>query len=223
MRASICFLILTVLLACNNPSINHNNSESSLPAQSDANDNQQNQITCWGIADIEFEDTFSDIEEKAGKNNLTLDSLFLEGTFQRIVTTLWKGTNKEIIIHWNESVPPFKTIKTLEISNPASSYHFVNGIKIGSSLTDIVNLNNAPVSLYGFGWDYGGTFADFGTGKLAGDIPCFGGVFELESSNNTNEIIAPLTGDKKISSSDPAFKNQEAKLKVIRISNSNGR
>lgn len=218
MRASICFLVLTALLACNNPSANRNKSDGNFPVQSEAKDNHENQITCWGIGDIEFEDAFSDIERKVGKNNLSLDSLFLEGTFERIVTTLWKGTPEEITIHWNESAPPFKSIKTLEISNPASPYHFINGITIGSKLKDIADLNKAPVSLYGFGWDYGGTFASFGKGKLAGDIPCFGGVFELVKTENTQEISA-LMGDKQISSSDPAFENQEARLKVIRISN----
>lgn len=221
LRASICFLILITLLACNNPSANRPDSEGDFPAKSDAAYAGNNQITCWGIADIEFEDTFSDIEEKAGKNNITLDSLFLEGTFERIVTTLWKGTNKEILIHWNESSPPFKTIKSLEISNPKSLYQFSNGIKIGSTLIELVKLNNAPISLYGFGWDYGGTFADFGKGKLAGDVPCFGGVFELKSGSEIQENA--LMGDKKISSSDSAFKNKEVKLKVIRISNSKER
>lgn len=215
MRASISVLMLTALLACNNPSANRSSSEGNFSAQSEAND--QTQITCWGIGVIELEDSFSDIEKKAGHKGLSLDSVFLEGTFERVVTTLWKGTDKEITIRWKESVPPFKSIKTLEISNPASVYSFVNGIKIGSKLSDIAALNNAPVSLYRFGWDYGGTFVGFNKGTLAGDIPCFGGVFELVNTETAHDA-ASLMGDTEINSSDPGFENQDARLKVIRIS-----
>ena len=62
-----------------------------------------------------------------------------------------------------------------------------------------------------------GTFVDFNKGKLAGDMPCFGGVFQLKTTTASGNV-QQLMGDQKISSSNPAFKTHEAELKTIRIS-----
>ncbi len=175
------------------------------------------EITCWGVGDIELGDDFKAIEEKVDKQNISKDSLFLEGDFQDVFTTLWKGQDKQIEIHWKEKQAPFKTIDYLEINRPDSPYQFTNGIKIGTSLKEIERLNGRPLNLYGFGWDYGGTFIDFGQGKLQGDIPCFGGVFSINDS--AYDTAKEILGDKKVSSDNAAFDKTETKLIKIRISN----
>lgn len=218
LQAYIGVLLITTLLACNNTSTNTTNAADSNTAKPSLELNtSENLITCWGIGEIDFEDNLVSIENKVGKSNISVDSLFLEGMFEQLLTTVRKGTDKEIVIYWEEKQPPFKTIKSLEINNSNSPYHFENGIKIGSTLNEMTVLNEQPINLYGFGWDYGGTFVDFNKGKLAGDMPCFGGVFQLKTTNTSNNI-QQIMGDQKISSSHPAFKTHEAELKTIRIS-----
>lgn len=171
-------------------------------------------ITCWGVGEIEFDDDLESLEAKVGKESITTDSLFLEGTFESLITTLWKGEPKEISIHWLEKKPPYSAIKYLEISKPGSVYAFANGITVGSTLAEIEHLNGAAFTLYGFGWDYGGTFIDFGTGELANNLPCFSGVFQLNA-----QITPSISGDKPLKSNNPAFSGLDVTLKTIRIKN----
>ncbi|PWG80173.1 hypothetical protein [Pararcticibacter amylolyticus] len=217
MRNALLLFLAVFFLACNS-SDKHKKTGGKIFSIAD-NQEGEDEITCWGIGGIELDNDLTSLEEKAGKENVSMDSLFLEGDFDGFVTTLWKGSDREIVVHWKENQAPYTNIEFLEISRPSSPYHFVNGIKIGTSLNDIVKLNgDTPVSLYGFGWDYGGTFVDFNKGKLAGEIPCFGGVFALPDSLHT-EDVKTVMGDMKISSADPVFKKYQASLEKIRVRN----
>jgi len=182
-------------------------------------DEDRFQITCWGVGDIDLDDDMASLEEKFGKENISQDSLFLEGMFETMITVLWKDKPEEISIRWKDNAGQGKTIDFLEIYRPGSPYHFANGIKIGTKLDEIVALNgDKPVFIYGFGWDYGGTFVDFGEGKLKGDIPCFGGVFGLDDEKSADGL-SQILGDQKISSSHPVLKKHSASLLKIRIMN----
>lgn len=177
-----------------------------------------NSITCWGVGRIDLGDDLEAIAEKFGPNNLSQDSLFQEGMLQGLVTVIRKGTREEVMIYWQEKKPPFKTIHLIEISKAGSPYQFANGIKIGTSMTELVKLNGGKaLHFYGFGWDYAGTFADFGGGRLEGDIPCFGGVFA--AGNQASELPAGLAGDKKLSSDHPDIEGLDLHLVKIRINN----
>ena len=109
-----------------------------------------NQITCWGIGDIELSDDLATIEEKIGKEHLKQDSLFMEGMFETMVTTVWSSTPKEITIRWKEKEPPYQTIDYLEIASAEAPYHFANGVRIGMSLKELEQLNGGkPINLHG--------------------------------------------------------------------------
>lgn len=172
-------------------------------------------ITCEGVGRIRFTDDLSSLERKAGEHNLHMDSLFLEGTFESLVTRVWKDTPQEITVYWQEKQSPYNTIRMLEVSHPESVYHFSNGIQIGTTLEKIAELNGAPVQLYGFGWDYGGTFSGFSGGKLASSIPCFGGVFALPEGTQLEDKT--IQGDHEIRSDAAGLKEVEAVLVKIRV------
>ncbi|HEY1008325.1 MAG TPA: hypothetical protein VGD92_14125 [Sphingobacteriaceae bacterium] len=176
-------------------------------------------ISCDGIGEIMLNDDLGSLVKKAGKDKITHDSLFLEGNFERMITRVGKGTSREIVVYWKEKEQPFRTIQMLEISSRTSPYHFASGINIGTSLKKLVELNGGvPVSLYGFGWDYGGTFISFGNGKLAGPLACFGGVFQLSSTDIVTSELKQVMGDRKIRSDAEALKQYQATLVKIRVS-----
>jgi hypothetical protein len=209
--------LISVCIACGGKSARPagDTTETSAAMPPDAREGE-GQLTCWGAGPVEFGDDYEAVAEKVGEQNITADSLFLEGQFDRIVTAIWKGTPRELFVHWKERKAPYNTIEKIEISHPQSEYSFSNGIRVGTALAEIQKLNgDKPLNIYGFGWDYGGTFADFGGGKLKGDIPCFGGVFEVAEGSPAPEV----SGDKKISSADPALAGLQVKLKLVRIQN----
>ncbi len=179
---------------------------------------EEDLITCWGIGLVELGDDLAAITERVGKGNLRQDSLFLGGSFESVVTSVYKDSPKEIVIHWRKT-SPFKKIDFLEVSHPGSPYMFANGIKIGTSLTEIQKLNgNKPIRLWGFGWDYGGSIIDLGNGTLQGDVPCFSGQFALDKEVVQN-IPRAILGETALSSDHPLFKKYQARLARIRIEN----
>jgi hypothetical protein len=215
----IFFLVLVLLFACGKAV----DQEQTAPADSSRTATvvrpTANQIiTCDGIGEIKLSDDLASLARKAGNDNISHDSLFLEGNFERIVSKLWKGTVRELAVYWNETEQPFKTIQTIEIANRNSPYQFSNGIRIGTSLKKMVELNGGvPISLYGFGWDYGGTFISFKDGKLAEPLSCFGGVFQLTSADITTSELKKILGDRQITSESEALKQYQAVLVKIRI------
>jgi len=223
MKRISLFLCVLMLFACGRSSEGQGDKSTQKGSEGSSQNSVTGQavagITCWGVGEIEFGDDMGSVTEKAGKDNVSIDSLFQEGDFARMITVLWKGKDKQLDIAWEEEKPPFTKIKYITISNPKSPYAFDNGIKIGTSLNEIVKLNNGDIKLYGFGWDYGGSFISFGNGRLAGDLPCFGGVFQLEE-NTESEGAPELFGDREISSSNPEFKNHKVILTEIIVSSS---
>ncbi|WP_207425659.1 hypothetical protein [Pedobacter sp. SYSU D00535] len=220
MRFFLSFFIV-VFISCQQQKTTSSGADSAAFDQSSSNlgtHENSDQITCWGIGSIELGDDLPALEEKLGKDNLVQDSLMLEGMFEGLITKAWRGTSREITIVWKEKKAPFNTIDYLEISQPNAPYAFANGIKIGTTLKEIEKMNGKSLKLYGFGWDYGGTFVSFDKGKLAGEIPCFGGVFSLEAEQDSEELRA-IMGDQEISSTHPSFDKYQVKLAKIRVVN----
>lgn len=169
-------------------------------------------ISCSGIGTIKMSDSYLIIEQKAGKENITTDSNYVEGIFQGIYHSLWKGTPKEIKVFWKNASHE-KQIAVIEIENKSSVYHFANGIKIGTTLAELVKLNdNKPISFYGFGWDYGGHIVNFGNGKLQQDYSCFSGQLSIKG-----KIEGKFQGDKEMNSSLPGMPVENIYLSSIQI------
>jgi len=212
MKKIACFALLLVMMSCSNsPKVKEEAGEW-------LQGGDPTEITCWGIGDIELEDSYDVIVDKAGLKNVKQDSLFKEGTFERVITRVWPDTEKEIIVHWKEEKAPLATIEMLEVSHSSSVYHFTNGIKIGSSLKDLIKENGGvEFSFYGFGWDNGGTVKDFNSGKLSGNLPCFEGVLALPEEASKDAGSAEVMGDKQIKSSNPFFSRFDPHLVSIKI------
>lgn len=173
-------------------------------------------LTCEGAGNILFSDTPASLEQKVGKTNIKSEPLVLEGNVEGQKTHLWKGQEKELIIYWKESKAPYRTISMIEVSHRNSPWKFANGVKVGMNLDELVKLNgNTAISFYGFGWDYGGTFINFNEGKLATDIPCFGGVFIPDGKNRGNA----LSGDKPLRSDQPDVRKTDIRLEKLRLMN----
>lgn len=214
MKRIACFALLVSMMSCtNSPKVKEE-------AEDWLQGGDPTEITCWGIGDIELEDSFDILTEKAGLDNIKQDSLFKEGNFERVVSRVWPDTEKEIIVHWKEKKAPLVTIEMLEVSDSASVYHFANGIKIGSTLRDLVKENGGTeFSFYGFGWDYGGTISDFNSGKLSNILPCFQGVLALPEGASKGAGAGEVMGDSLIKSSHPFFSEVNPQLVNIRIKN----
>lgn len=173
-------------------------------------------VTCDGVGKITFDDTYEDVERKAGKTNVQLDSVVVNGVFQHtFATKVWKGTAGELTINWQESAAPYRTIQNIIIDKPGTTYVLQNGIKLGSPLSLFNKLNGKPVMLIGFAGKNAGTLMSFDGGDLMAQIPCVRGVFALPPmKSHPNEVNAVLTPN-LVQSDQTAFKIYDPTLVKI--------
>lgn len=108
---------------------------------------------------------FSNKEEliqAVGTDNVsTKVAWFEEGTVEKEFSTIYGGTDDEVTITWDTEGP------IVETSSKSGRWQ-ARGIKPGTTLAELVKMNNAPIEFYGFGWDYGGT-VKLGNGDIKDD------------------------------------------------------
>lgn len=164
-------------------------------------------VSCEGVGKIKMDDTYESIVAKVGKQNVTQDSVFVNGKFTGgYATKVWKGTAGEITINWQESQQPFETIQNIIIDEPKATYVVQNGIKMGSPLSLINKLNGKPVSLIGFAGKNAGTMMSFNGGNLTAQIPCIRAVFALPKMSSFPKEVKEILTPNIVSSAQTAFK-----------------
>ncbi|GAB2763813.1 hypothetical protein [Salinimicrobium soli] len=90
--------------------------------------------------------------------------LFEEGTVEMAYSVLYPETKDELLVLWKDK--DRKKVYQIYCENDGR-WTSKEGIKIGStSYDDLLALNNGPIDVYGFGWDYSGA-VDWKDGKLA--------------------------------------------------------
>ncbi len=189
------------------------NTSSQAAAPSDSSKTVLNYIiTCDSVGIISRNDKEQQLRIKFGETTISRDSFFLEGMFQEMISVVNKGEVDELKIHWNKH----GQIRMVEIDNPRSPYQLANGVKIGTSLAELTQINQKAISFYGFGWDYGGTINNFNKGVLENQFPCFSGVLMQDKENAKTEIN--LFGDKVFTTDTPDIDQHNICLKVIRVS-----
>lgn len=116
------------------------------------------------------------------------------------VTFVYRGSEREICVYWKDSAY-HKTIGMLECWNEASPYYTDKGLKIGSTMTELLRLNGKPITFSGFGWDYGGMIQSFNGGALE-KSPL---VLRLNLSDYSDN---DLTGDTELNTDMEAVKKK---------------
>ncbi|TAJ10113.1 hypothetical protein DMA11_19495 [Marinilabiliaceae bacterium JC017] len=128
------------------------------------------------------------IDEIGTDNVSTKVAWFEEGTVKKEFSTLYGGTDDEVTITWDTEGP------IVETSSKSGRWQ-ARGIKPGTSLAELVKMNNAPIEFYGFGWDYGGT-VKLGNGDIKDDG------LKLVLNITDESFNGKLLGDKLFSSAD---------------------
>lgn len=175
-------------------------------------------VDCQHFGPVDYNDSPDDLARKFGAENLRTDSAFAEGSFVTLYTTLWPGQPKQLEIYWVEDMPPFKHISRIETAMPESPYHLPNGIRVGSTLDELTQLNGQPITFSGFGWDFGGIIQQFNGGNIATAYPCFGGVLDVADPEAFNaDDGAQVSGDQELRSDAEVFKRVKVTLQRFAI------
>jgi len=126
------------------------------------------------------------------------------------VTRIYPDSPKEFVVYWKDSLY-HKAISFIEARAENSPYHTAAGLKIGSTLQDLLKENGKPISFSGFGWDYGGYVQSFQLGKL--DKSSIGFRLDIAETNDN-----ALQGDTELNTDMPAVKKAIDKITVWTIS-----
>jgi len=171
------------------------------------------------IAFIKFDDyatilSKNDLIEIFGKENLVdKTTWFAEGTIERQTTTLTNPNNGHVIKYiwaeednsttsWIES-NYYLWDESFEIHGE-QMIESKNGLKLGMSLADLKDWNNADIRFSGFGWDYAGNvFVDEGTKLAESNIQ----ITLLDNQGKQDEKWLFLIGDIEFSTVDEKLKD----------------
>lgn len=115
--------------------------------------------------------TEAELAARFGKNNLREETFpGPEGEGSYPVLAVYPDDPRrrlELVLDADDRDAP---IRSLRVSGAGSLWHAASGLRPGMRLAELVELNGAPVSFYGLGWDYGGGVQDWHGGRLANTV-----------------------------------------------------
>ncbi|MFM2337453.1 MAG: hypothetical protein RL115_646 [Bacteroidota bacterium] len=117
---------------------------------------------------VPLDATYETILRTFGKERVTEEEMYrAPDSDEKVMKTIInKNKIDEIIIQWDDSLF-HKKIISIEAYRENHPYKTATGIRYGTTLAELVNINGAKISFSGFGWDFGGLLSDFHGGKLA--------------------------------------------------------
>ncbi len=154
---------------------------------------------------IKAKDDEEKIIESFGKENVIRDNVGIGEGEMTAATIVFPNTANELIIEW-QSEYEYKKLSRIRIERENAEWVTEEGIKIGTTLQELLEINGKDFYFYGFGWDYGGTTNEWEDGNVNSQLTVF-----LDPQKQGG-VPQELLGDGLFSSSNP--KAKEAQLEV---------
>ncbi|WP_134091649.1 hypothetical protein [Olivibacter sp. XZL3] len=145
-----------------------------------------NLITCEGIGQVKLNYSHADLEKEFGADKLADSTRDVDGK-QVNITKVFKDTPEEVVVFWSEASAPFTKAVKLSVSDETGPYQLEEGIRVGSTLKEMVKANNfLPVTFTNFYSNVDGfaTIESFNDGDLAQKYPCLGGTLDIDRTDN---------------------------------------
>lgn len=147
----------------------------------------------------------SDLIRIFGEEQIKRDSIYVGEGFYKLGTFLFPNTKNEIAISWKNK-ENFSKPDWIWIRKPNTDWRTNMGITIGTKMKEIEKLNGKPFMIFGFGWDYSGTVADWNEGNLEKVHSRKNGlILRLKNKNNyelSRSEFEEVLGDKVIETSN---------------------
>ncbi|MDZ4839088.1 MAG: hypothetical protein SGJ04_03695 [Bacteroidota bacterium] len=168
-----------------------------------------------GIINIFF--TRAKLDSVYGKANVSNRLVQVDGK-PMTVTVLFAGTTAEAEIVWSDTIYQKYPVR-LRIKNENSIWKFSDGIKIGTSIEELVKLNAQDIHLYGFGWEFGGLIADWRGGNLDKDYQAKvkTNIFLAQQGKTSIDEATKkhIYTQQRLNSNDPTLKLLNLKVSII--------
>jgi len=128
-------------------------------------------------------------------------------------TYVMKGEADELAITWKDATRT--KVKAVYISNINAKWHSPEGVRMGQSLQELAKVNEAPISFYGFDWEYSGTISTWRNGIVGKYLKHFYLVLHYNESKSSKEFLSKMKGEKILHSNGQAAQNVAIYVKRI--------
>jgi hypothetical protein len=150
--------------------------------------------------------------DRFGAQNIARDTAWLpEGMGQIMVTVLYPDTRNEVTFEWSDSAS-YSTLDAVTVSTDSSEW-ISNGVKVGTDLMQLIELNGGDFTFSGFGWDYGGHTSFGDDGQLRGIAV----ILESSEKMMTQDQQDSLIGDRVVSSRSTAARLNNPSVRTLRL------
>lgn len=160
----------------------------------------------WGL--IEKSANFETLQKLFGSQNVKDQRICGPECIDSLdVTIIFPEKDNEFIVYWEDSLY-HRQISLIRCYSDNAPYHTATGIKMGTTLNELLKINGKPIAFFGFGWDYGGSVISLNHGVLEKTNVRF--TLDLAENDDDNS----LSGDTELNSEMPAVKKALDKIRV---------
>ena len=116
--------------------------------------------------------TTEQLEKMFGEENVNNTDIGLGEGETAPGTIVFQETKDELIIQWVEG-EEYKKIKNIKIRNEGTNWKTSEGITVGSTLEQLLEMNGKDFTFTGFEWDYAGGVMSWENGKINADLKVY--------------------------------------------------
>ena len=156
---------------------------------------------------ITAKSTLADLQKAFGAKNVKAGEIpGPEGTTLEGAVIFPLDTHRQVEVIWQETR---QLPESVRISGRKTLWHTAEGVTLGTKLSELEKLNGAPITITGFGWDYGGTVIGWSEkGALRKPFQKDGHVvlrLDPPDTPRTEKLLDKVSGDQEFSSANPAM------------------
>jgi hypothetical protein len=111
-------------------------------------------------------ESLESLQARFGAANVRVEEIpVAEGEMTRGAVLFPDDPSRRAYVHFVDS-EHLTGLSYIRIVDPESTWSLGEGLRMGTTLAELVARNGAPIEFSGFGWDYGGAIAGFRGGAL---------------------------------------------------------
>ncbi|MEZ4886738.1 MAG: hypothetical protein R3E32_18565 [Chitinophagales bacterium] len=212
MKSILLSLVLcSVLFACHNNSTKEDTHTTDYSVRDQAGNTEWLAIPNKSVGKITPDMTEANIIEVYGKEQVIHDSLHVGEGFFIQSTVVFPNTPNELRIAWEEE-KTFEKIARIIVKKENAQWHTPNGLKIGTPLQKVIDLNGVPFNFWGFDWDYSGSVSSWEGGNFDGQGIGVRLSYGVDIQNLDRHAIEAVVGDQEVSSAEPILKDMQVRV-----------
>ena len=180
-----------------------------------------NAITCEGIGPVKLAYSYAALDSAVGVNSLENGTADVDGKEVHL-TKVFPNEAEEITVYWAESQEPYHTITKIAIANNFGPYQTAEGLRVGSTLNEVKELNNfMPVTMTNFynSLDGFATIRGFNGGDIETNYPCIGGKLDIVKQRGVDvRTLDEVKPEAELKSSHKLFNSIDVEVVELSIS-----